>query len=140
MRHLVADEGLDKQITVESSGTSSWNVGSGPDPRSQAEAGRRGIAMGGTARQFEVDDFARLDLILAMDHQNAAELRRQAPDDAARAKVRLLREFDPSGVGAEPVPDPYYGGEDGFVDVFDMVEAACRGLLDHLRSEGDRTA
>ncbi len=95
--------------------------------------------MDGRARQFEAADFARLDLVLAMDAQNAADLRALAPDAAAAAKVRLLREFDPSAMGRPAdgevsVPDPYYGGPDGFTDVFDMVDAACRGLLEHLRA------
>ena len=71
-----------------------------------------------------------------MDRQNLAALQRLAPDDAARAKVRLLRSFDPAGGGADDeVPDPYFGGPAGFDQVFDICEAACRGLLDHLRRE-----
>ncbi|MEQ8834855.1 MAG: low molecular weight protein-tyrosine-phosphatase [Miltoncostaeaceae bacterium] len=136
MRHLVAEAGLTDAITVESAGTGSWHVGHPPDARSCEEATRRGIEMAGTARQFDASDFARLDLILAMDQQNAAELVARAPDAGARAKVRLLREFDPAlRPGADhAVPDPYYGGPEGFTDVFDMVERACRGLLDEYRA------
>lgn len=135
MRHLVASHGLDGVVVIESAGTGGWNVGNPPDARSSEEAGRRGIAMAGVARQFEASDFDRLDLVLAMDHENAGHLRAMAPDEDARAKVRLLREFDPA---LDPsadlaVPDPYYGGAEGFTEVFDMVEAACGGLLDHIR-------
>lgn len=135
MRHLVEREGLRERVHVESAGTGSWHVGHPPDARSREEARRRGIAMSGSARQFAPDDFFRLDLILALDHQNAADLKALAPDEAERAKVRLLREFDPAlPEGADAaVPDPYYGGDDGFRDVFDMVEAACEGLLAHIR-------
>ena len=80
-------------------------------------------------------DFEAFDLLLVADRENLADLRALAPDDEARAKVRLLREFDPGSRGAPglDVPDPYYGGPDGFEDVLDLVEAACRGLLAELR-------
>ena len=79
-------------------------------------------------------DFEDYDLLLAADRENLADLRAVAPDDAARAKVRLLREFDPDARrGDLDVPDPYYGGPDGFEEVLDLVEAACRGLLDEVR-------
>ena len=134
MRRRVAEAGLDGEIAVESAGTGSWHVGNPADPRARAEARARGIAMDGRARQFRAADFARLHLVLAMDHANAADLRALAPDHAAGAKVRLLREFDPAARGDLAVPDPYYGGDDGFAEVFDMVDAACRGLLEHLRA------
>jgi protein-tyrosine phosphatase len=134
MRARVREAGLDDRIVVESAGTGAWHVGHPPDERAAAEAARRGVAMDGTARQFAAADFARIDMVLAMDSENAADLRALAPDTAARAKVRLLREFDPSAPADPVVPDPYYGGRGGFAEVFDMVDAACRGLLDHLRA------
>ena len=135
MRHLIRRDGLEDRITVESAGTGSWHAGHGPDPRSLEEAQRRGVEMGGVARQFEVTDFDRLDLILAMDHDNRAALVALAPHEAARAKVRLLREFDPALAEGDDgaVPDPYYGGPEGFALVFDMVEAACEGLLARIQ-------
>lgn len=132
MRHHVRDRGLEEAIEIDSAGTGAWHVGHPPDARATAEAAGRGIAMGGRARQFAPADFAACDLVLAMDEQNAADLRAMAPDDDGRAKVRLLREFDPAAPPRPAVPDPYYGGPDGFAEVFDMVDAACRGLLDHL--------
>jgi protein-tyrosine phosphatase len=82
-----------------------------------------------------VSDFADFDLLLAMDRENLAELRELAPDAEAEAKVHMLREYDPASAGAPDldVPDPYYGGPQGFETVLDQVEAACRGLLDALR-------
>jgi protein-tyrosine phosphatase len=140
MRHRVAAAGLEQEILIESAGTGSWHVGHAPDARASAEARARGVEMTGRARQFEPGDFVRLDLVLAMDAQNAADLRALAPDAVAAAKVRLLREFDPSARGDSSadgelsVPDPYYGGVDGFTEVFEMVDRACVGLLEHLRA------
>ena len=137
MPHLVVEAGLDDRIGIESAGTGGWHVGHPPDPRTRAEAERRGIAMTSTARQFQAVDFTRLDLILAMDHQNLADLTSLARDDAERAKVRLLRSYDPApDVGHDlAVPDPYYGGPEGFRQVFDMVQVACTGLLVALAAQ-----
>jgi protein-tyrosine phosphatase len=96
----------------------------------------RGIVLEGAARQVRPSDFEDYDLLLAADRENLADLRAVAPDDEARAKVRLLRSFDPASRGDLDVPDPYYGGPDGFEEVLDLVEAACRGLLDALRADG----
>jgi protein-tyrosine phosphatase len=134
MRHRLAEAGLGDAVEVESAGTGSWHVGDPPDARAAAEARARGIAMEGVARQFRARDFDRFDLVLAMDHENARHLRRIAPDERAAAKVWLLREFDPASDGGDlAVPDPYYGGADGFATVFAQVDAACLGLIDHLR-------
>ncbi|HUP05714.1 MAG TPA: low molecular weight protein-tyrosine-phosphatase, partial [Caldimonas sp.] len=125
MRALVQREGLDGAVAVDSAGTGSWHVGSPPDTRAAAAARARGLALGGRARQVRREDFAEFDLLLAMDGENAHELQRLAPDEAARAKVRLLREFDPRGDGAAlEVPDPYFGAAGGFEEVLDLVQAA----------------
>jgi protein-tyrosine phosphatase len=138
MRDLLAREGLDGEIEVDSAGTGAWHLGDPPDGRSTAAAKARGIVMGGAARQVTEADFADFDLLLAADEQNRAALRAAAPDGAAAEKVRLLREFDPASVAAGDleVPDPYYGGADGFDHVLDLVGAACEGLLADLRAEG----
>jgi protein-tyrosine phosphatase len=132
MRHLVRAEGLEDRILIDSAGTGGWHVGEPRDARSAAVGRRRGMPLGGAARQWARSDFARFDYVLAMDRQNLADLVRLAPDEAARAKVRLLRSFDP-GADHDEVPDPYYGGPDGFDRVFDACEAACRALLEHVR-------
>jgi protein-tyrosine phosphatase len=136
MRGLVVQEGLADQIEIDSAGTGSWHVGHPPDRRSTAAARARGIVMEGAARQVTVADFEDYDLLLAADADNVAGLRALAPDDAAAAKIHLLREYDPAADGDLAVPDPYYGGPDGFEHVIDLVEAACRGLLETLRAEG----
>jgi protein-tyrosine phosphatase len=138
MRALLRAEGLDGRIELDSAGTGSWHAGDPPDARAMAAARARDIELDGAARQVTSADFERFDLLLAMDRENARELHARAPDDAARAKVRLLREFDPAAVAAGDldVPDPYYGGSQGFERVLDLVTAACRGLLDEVRAAG----
>jgi protein-tyrosine phosphatase len=133
MRHLIHEAGLQDRIEIDSAGTGSWHVGEDRDRRSRAVATRRGMPIEGPARQFQPDDFERFDLVLGLDEENARDLRRLAPTDEARKKVHLLREFDPAAPEGASVPDPYYGGPQGFDEVFDICLAACRGLLDHLR-------
>ena len=134
MRALVADAGLTDAIELDSAGTGGWHAGAPPDSRATAAAALRGITLTGAARQVRRSDFEDFDLIVALDADNARDLRRLAPDEAAAAKVRRLREFDPLAGDDLDVADPYYGGADGFGQVLDHVEAACRGLLDELRS------
>ena len=133
MRHLVKQEGLAQRIEIDSAGTGDWHVGDPPDRRARAVGAARGIPLGGTARQFTAADFARYDHVIAMDGSNRDELLRMAAGPADRAKVRLLRSFDPSAPPGADVPDPYYGGPRGFDEVFDICERACRGLLEHLQ-------
>jgi len=132
MRHLVNVAGLDGEIEIDSAGTGDWHLGEPPDPRTQQTARQRGFPLDHRAQRFTERDFARFDLILAMDGKNLRDLQRMAPTPADRAKVKLLRSFDPSAPQGAEVPDPYYGGPDGFDEVFDVCEAACRGLLAHV--------
>ena len=135
MRALLREEGLEGRIELDSAGTGSWHAGEPPDARAVAAARGRGITLDGAARQVSAEDFERFDLLLAMDRDNERELLARAPDEEGRAKVRLLREFDPEAVAAGDldVPDPYYGGPNGFERVLDLVQAACRGLLAEVR-------
>jgi len=138
MRQVVHDAGLESRVEIDSAGTGSWHIGEPADPRARAAARRRGIELTGTARQVTRADFDRFDLLLAADQTNRRELLRVAGEDPdRRAKVRLLREFDPEAVraGSLEVPDPYYGDGDGFEHVLDVVESACRGLLTDLNVE-----
>jgi protein-tyrosine phosphatase len=138
MRALVRQAGLEGQIELDSAGTGAWHVGEPPDARATAAARRRGIVLEGAARQVRQGDYEEFDLILAMDQANLRELRRLAPSEGAAAKVRLLREFDPAAdgdldvSGDLDVPDPYYGGPDGFDRVLDLVQGACASLLQRL--------
>jgi protein-tyrosine phosphatase len=124
MRHLIAEKGLDHEIEVDSAGTGGWHAGASPDERACAAASRRGITVGGTARQVRPEDFTDFDLLLAMDDENVHELRRAAPPGTEH-KIRKLAGVD--------VPDPYYGGPEGFDAALDLIDDACRRLLDELR-------
>lgn len=136
MRALVREAGMQAEIELDSAGTGGWHVGSAPDERATAAAAGRGIVLEGAARRVRGEDFDDFDLILAMDSSNLADLRALAEGEGQRAKVRLLREFDPAadGVGELDVPDPYYGAGDGFERVLDMVQASCRGLLAQIQA------
>jgi protein-tyrosine phosphatase len=144
MRRLVADVGLQGSIELDSAGMGSWHMGQPPDTRATEAALRRGIVLEGSARQVSAEDFKRFDLILAMDRSNERALSELAPDDRSRAKIRLLREFDPASSAAGrddlDVPDPYYEGQHGFEVVLDQVQAACAGLLEQVRESAERTS
>jgi protein-tyrosine phosphatase len=136
MRSLVRDAGLEDTIELDSAGTGAWHVGSPPDARAVAAASARGIVLESLARQVEESDFDDFDLILAMDRSNLRELGQMAPGGQGRTRVRLLREFDPASMVGEDleVPDPYYGARGGFDEVLDLVQAACSGLLEQIRT------
>jgi protein-tyrosine phosphatase len=134
MRHLVREAHLEGSITVQSAGTAGYHVGEPPDRRASAAAKRRGISIDNRGRQFKREDFARFDYVLCMDESNMEDLRRLA-DGAALENVRLLRSYDPASPRGAAVPDPYYGGDDGFDDVLDLCLAACRELLAVVRRE-----
>jgi protein-tyrosine phosphatase len=136
MRALVREAGLEESIELDSAGTGGWHVGSPPDERATATARARGITLEDAARQVRREDFEDFELIVAMDSSNLAELRRLAPDEQARSRVRMLREFDPDSAGTRDldVPDPYYGGPGGFDEVLDLVHTACEGLLAQIRT------
>jgi protein-tyrosine phosphatase len=136
MRHLAREAGLEDRLHIDSAATGPWHVGEPRDRRSRAVGQRRGIPLIGVARQFNVHDFKRFDYVLAMDQDNVQELRHLALNEAAAAKVHLLRSFDPAAPPGAEVPDPYYGGPDGFEMVFDICLAACQGFLQHLQREG----
>lgn len=129
LRHKAALRGLSKSVEVASAGTHAHHVGSPPDPRSQAHAARRGYDLSRQrARQFKAVDFANFDLVLAMDHENLEALDERCPEEH-RDKVGLLMRFARRHA-VEAVPDPYYGGPNGFELVLDYIEDACDGLID----------
>lgn len=131
-RHLVREAGLQDRVHIDSAGTHGYHVGSPPDERSQAHARRRGYDLSGLrARQVSDGDFKHFDLLLAMDWENLRLLQEDCPPEHAH-KLRRLMEFAPPGLG-DVVADPYYGGREGFETVLDHVEAACQGLLAHIR-------
>jgi protein-tyrosine phosphatase len=135
MRRVVAQAGMLDEIELDSAGTGSWHVGGAPDERATAAARGRGVALQGAARQVRPSDLDDFDLILAMDRSNLRDLQALGGEET-EDKIRLLREFDPASAGAADldVPDPYYGATGGFEEVFDLVDAACRGLLEEIRA------
>jgi protein-tyrosine phosphatase len=125
MQALAAAESID--LRVESAGIGDWHVGSAPDERAQRHARGRGYDLSALrARQVKPGDFDEFDLILAMDRGHLRALQRMSPA-GQRHKIRLL-------VAGRDVPDPYYGGAEGFEEVLDLVEAACRDLVQELKS------
>lgn len=131
MLHLLQQRGLSDHVRVDSAGTAAYHVGNGADSRSIRHAQKRGIALPSRARQFKAGDFERFDYVLAMDSQNLVNLLSLSQgrhDD----KLHLLRDFDPDSPPGSSVPDPYYGGEQGFEEVLDLCFSSCEGLIDHL--------
>ncbi|MEU2287391.1 low molecular weight protein-tyrosine-phosphatase [Streptomyces sp. NPDC013178] len=134
-RARVAEAGLEGLVEVDSAGTGDWHVGEGADPRTVSVLEENGYAVAHTARVFERSWFARLDLVIALDSGHLRALRRLAPTDEDARKVRLLRTYDPAAQDDLDVPDPYYGGQDGFEECLEMVEEASAGLLDAVRED-----
>ena len=127
-RSIIADRDLESRFEVDSAGTGGWHEGDRADPRSRAEGKRRGHRVDSTARQIRDHDLEHHDVIVCMDranHQAMIGLGTEA------GKVRLLLEWH-AATDLHEVPDPYYGGEDGFVHMYDLIEAACEGLLEDL--------
>ena len=132
LRSLLEREGLVDDVHVCSAGMGDWHVGELADRRSAAELAARGYdSSRHRARQWERDWFDDHDLVIAMDASHLRDLRRMAPQGAAE-KVRLFTSFGPDATN-EDVPDPYYGGSDGFTRVLDVIESGCRALLDEVR-------
>ena len=133
LRKKVHEAGLDGRIEVDSAGTADYHVDSPPDRRAIAHGERRGLAMKQLrGRQVSSGDFDRFDFILAMDDDNLANLNRIRPA-GSRAEVALLMSYAPQA-GAREVPDPYYGGTEGFEIVLDLVESAADGFIAAVRS------
>jgi protein-tyrosine phosphatase len=134
-RDVVASEGFEDHFDIDSAGTSDYHIGDSPDPRSAAEAQRRGLTLDHAARQIGPADFARFDYVIAMDASNLGRIKRLASGATGSAELYLLRSFDESARDDLEVPDPYFGGPDGFAVVHDMIERASRGLLEHIRAQ-----
>jgi protein-tyrosine phosphatase len=131
-RHLIKNNKLDNDIKVDSAGTHGYHVGEPPDPRTQAAAHRRGFDLSRLrARRVQTGDFDVFDLILAMDRSNLHFLTEMCPPEHHR-KLGLFLSYARNSP-CDEVPDPYYGGRDGFDRVLDLVENAAQGLLDALR-------
>lgn len=132
MRATVEAQGLGEHFVIQSAGTAGYHIGNPPDSRMLRAASKRGIALRSRARQFCPDDFKNFDLILTMDEDNRRDVLALAPDDLAAQRVRSFATYcaDPK---VTHIPDPYYGGPEGFEHVLDLLQTGCRHLLAELR-------
>ncbi len=131
MNHLIAQQGLSNLIQCDSAGTSDYHVGAAPDTRMTQAAHKSGITLSGRSRQFEMLDFKTFDLILAMDQANYQSLMMLDRTGQFKDKVRLMCDFCKT-FSDKDVPDPYYGGPDGFKYVIDLLTDASNGLLEYV--------
>lgn len=131
LKDLVAQRGLDGLVEVDSAGTGDWHIGEPPDPRATEAAARNGIELEGVARQVRPADITEFDLIVAMDSSNHADLVAMADGD--REHIVLLRDL--TGDQTSDVPDPYFGGEDGFDEVLEIIRTNCDVLLDRVEAD-----
>jgi protein-tyrosine phosphatase len=130
-RRVVAEEGLTEHFIIDSAGLGDWHIGQAPDHRAQKAARSRGIDISDqSARQVIDEDFDRFDLLLVMDGSNYDELKARAPHEA-RAKIRPFLDYAPHAA-TKDVPDPFFGGKEGFDHALDLIEAAAHGLLGSL--------
>jgi protein-tyrosine phosphatase len=133
--HLLAQQGLADRFVVDSAGTGGWHVGRRADERMRAAATRRGIDLTSRARQIDLGDLHSFDHILTMDDDNLAAVRalaREAGNPAGQAQIEAMTRYCRRHSGVHEVPDPYYGGPQGFEQVLDLLDDACSGLLDAL--------
>ncbi|GEJ99564.1 low molecular weight protein-tyrosine-phosphatase [Streptomyces sp. 1-11] len=134
-RARVEDAGLEDRVEIDSAGTGGWHEGEAADPRTVSVLDEHGYRTGHVARQFQPSWFARLDLVVALDTGHLKALRRLAPTEEDAHKVRLLRSYAQPTPDDLDVPDPYYGGPEGFQECLEMVEEASTGLLAAVREQ-----
>ncbi len=131
-QHLINERGLEDFFEVDSAGTSAYHIGEPANSKSQRTAQKHGITLHSKARQFQQSDLDYYDLILAMDNENLSNVKQMASGNH-EDKIGRMRDFDPRPGDGE-VPDPYYGGPEGFENVFQIVKRSCQQLLDELES------
>ncbi len=131
--HLLQQKDLLQNFSVDSAGTGDWHVGHGADKRSQAVAKQNGFELYSKARQVKISDFTEFDWIIAMDDNNREDLKRLCLP-ALQSKIILMRDFDIPEFKGEDVPDPYYGGDEGFIHVYLMLERSCANFLEHIKT------
>ena len=133
-KHQVRQKGLENHWIADSCGTADYHIGDRPDPRTVRNALKNGISIQHIGRQFDRKDFDRFDLILAMDKSNLAHLLRLAGSDRHLAKLKLVRSYEAHSSNDE-VPDPYYGSEKDFQEVFEILNRSISGLLAAMEKE-----
>ena len=133
MDDLINKAGLEGDILVDSAGTGGWHVGNPADARMRETAKKNGLTITTRAQQFTADAVTNYDIIFAMDRSNKHDILGLIQGHPEKKKVHLFREFDPQSAGDRDVPDPYYGGQDGFDKVFDIVKRTCKVILEKIR-------
>ncbi len=134
-QHLVNQRGLQSYFYIDSAGTSAYHIGEPANSKSQWVANQQGVKLHSKARRFEPADLEEFDLILAMDSENYSNIIRLDKNGSYAEKIKMMRDFEPKP-DSRDVPDPYYGGMDGFQNVFDVIMRSCEGLLDEIEVEG----
>ena len=132
LRHKVKKYGLGAWVEVDSCGTSNYHIGDNADPRTIANAARNGVTIEHCARQLSQEDLDAFDFIFAMDRNNYHNILKLGNGNDLGQKLRLMREFDPESKGGE-VPDPYHGGEEGFQEVYEILDRSTTRFLEFLR-------
>lgn len=133
MIYLLDREGLEQDVICDSAGTSAFHIGNPPDERMLATAKAHGVELVSRARQARPDDFYEFDYIIAMDKANYRDLKNIMPDDHC-AKLVMMRDYDPLPKDGD-VPDPYYGGQEGFEEVFEICMRSCEAFLNEVKNE-----
>jgi protein-tyrosine phosphatase len=128
---ILQEKGLGALVFVESAGVSSYHVGEQSDTRMRKTAAENGIEIDHRSRHFTYPDFSEYDLIFPMDSSNYSDILRMSRTDSDRKKIVMFRDFDPLGQG--DVPDPYYGGPEGFQNVIDIVQRTCRDIVIYIQ-------
>jgi protein-tyrosine phosphatase len=133
-KHKIKQRGIADLFEVDSCGTANYHIGDSPDSRSVTNARKNGVTIDHIGRQLQAEDLDYFDLILAMDKSNLSNIFRLQTHEVQIAKIKLMREFDPLQNGEE-VPDPYYGGEKGFQEVFDILDRTAEKLIERLMAK-----
>ncbi len=132
-KHLVEKKGEEGNFFIDSAGTSAWHAGEKADARMRRHAKKRGIELTSISRKFVAEDFDRFDYIIAMDRENMDEMKRMARNKNDLDKLHMMTDFSQK-FNYHEIPDPYYGGDEGFELVLDLLEDANKGLLEHIKS------
>lgn len=135
MKKMIENEGLEKRVFVDSAGTSNWNEGKAPDERMTLHGKKRGYDFCSVARTFRSSDFDKFDYILVMDNNNYMNVKKLASTEEEVSKIHRMTDFSKDFSDHDHVPDPYYGGDDGFNLVMDLLEDAAKGLLEEIKTK-----
>ena len=135
MKKMIEDEGLQNRVFVDSAGTSNWNEGKTPDERMRLHGTKRGYDFCTIARSFRSSDFEKFDYILVMDNNNYMNVKKLASSEEDVSKIHRMTDFSEKFSDHDHVPDPYYGGDNGFNLVMDLLEDAAKGLLEEIKTK-----